>query len=142
MAKSFTRWPRFDGAGKDAHVGDHAAVGVVERIEDRAAQQLVRIFLRGGDAGDDGFEDFLDADAFLALAGMQSSAGMQRMSSSCFLHFGTSAAGRSILLRTGMMVRFCSIARCTLATVWASTPWAASTIRIAPSQAARVRETS
>ena len=36
----------------------------------------------------------------------------------------------------------CFGARWTLATVWASTPWAASTIRTAPSQAARLRETS
>ena len=36
----------------------------------------------------------------------------------------------------------CSTARKALATVWAWTPWVASTSRIAPSQAARLRETS
>ncbi len=57
-----------DGAGENADVGNDAAVGVVEGIEDRATQQLVRIFHRCGDAGDDGFEDFLDADAGLGGA--------------------------------------------------------------------------
>jgi hypothetical protein len=46
-----------------------------------------------------------------------------------------SADGRSILLRTGMRVRFSLSARWTFASVWASMPWVASTTRIAPSQA-------
>ena len=41
----------------------------------------------------------------LALATMASSAGIARMSSSCFLTVGISAFGRSILLMTGMIVR-------------------------------------
>ncbi len=53
-----------------------------------------------------------------------------------------SAAGRSILLTTGMISRLLSIARCALATVCASTPCAASTTSSAPSQAASERETS
>src|SRR6266511_1267311 len=53
-----------------------------------------------------------------------------------------SALGRSTLLRTGISSRPASIAAYVLATVCASTPWAASTTRSAPSQAARLRDTS
>jgi len=59
-----------------------------------------------------------------------------------FAYFSGSAAGRSILLSTGMIVRSLSRARYRFARVWASMPWAASTSRIAPSHAARLRETS
>ncbi len=55
---------------------------------------------------------------------------------------GTLLAGRSILFSTGMISRSLSIARYALATVWASTPWVESTSSTAPSQAARLRETS
>ncbi len=53
-----------------------------------------------------------------------------------------SAPGRSILFRHGMSSRPASIARYVLATVWASTPWEASTTSSAPSHAASDRETS
>ncbi len=43
-----------DRAGKHADVGDHAAVGVVEGVENGGAQELVRVLHRGGHAGDDG----------------------------------------------------------------------------------------
>ena len=79
---------------------------------------------------------------FFALALTASSPGIARMSSICFTTVGMSALGRSILLITGIRVSPCLLARCTLATVCASTPWAASTIRSAPSQAARERDTS
>ena len=78
----------------------------------------------------------------LPLARIASSAGIVRMSSSCFRQSSRLALGRSILLMTGMTLSFCAKARCALATVWASTPWAASIRRTAPSQAARLRETS
>ena len=55
---------------------------------------------------------------------------------------GTSAAGRSILFMTGMMTKFCSMARYRLARVCASTPWLASTSKIAPSTACNDRDTS
>ena len=53
-----------------------------------------------------------------------------------------SAPGRSILLRTGMISRPASMARKRLLSVCAWIPWEASTTRIAPSHAARERETS
>ena len=52
------------------------------------------------------------------------------------------AAGRSILLRTGIIVSSFSIARYRFARVCASMPCAASTNNTAPSQAARDLETS
>ncbi len=52
------------------------------------------------------------------------------------------AASRSILLTTGMSVSPASTARYRLASVCASMPWAASTTRRAPSQAASDLETS
>ena len=53
-----------------------------------------------------------------------------------------SAAGRSILLITGMISRLASSAAYTLASVCASIPCDASTTRTAPSHAASERETS
>ena len=53
-----------------------------------------------------------------------------------------SACGRSILLTTGTISRFASIARYAFASVCASIPWAASTTRSAPSHAWSERETS
>ena len=77
-----------------------------------------------------------------ALARIASSAGMARISSSCRITDGRSEFGRSILLITGMSLSFCFSARWTFATVCASTPCAASTMRSAPSHAASERETS
>ncbi len=57
-------------------------------------------------------------------------------------YFSGWAAGRSILLSTGMIVRSFSSARYRLARVCASMPWAASTTRMVPSHAARERDTS
>ena len=57
-------------------------------------------------------------------------------------YFSGSAAGRSILFSTGMIVRSFSSARYRFASVCASMPCAASTSRIAPSHAASDRETS
>ena len=59
----------FDCAGKDADVGDHAAVGIVQGVENGGAQELVWILNRSGHAGDDRLEDFLDADARLCGGG-------------------------------------------------------------------------
>ena len=71
-----------------------------------------------------------------------SSAGIARSSSiSCLTSSGW-AEGRSILLMAGTMSRLAFIARLALETVWASTPWVASTTSTAPSQAARLRLTS
>ena len=54
-----------DGAVHDSHVGDHALVDVVLRIEDEAAQRRLWVAGRGRDAADDGFEYFIGAGAFL-----------------------------------------------------------------------------
>ena len=54
---------------------------------------------------------------------MTSSRGIARMFSSSSMIVSGSADGRSILLRTGMSVRFSRRARWTLASVWASMPW-------------------
>ena len=67
---------------------------------------------------------------------------MARPSSiSAFTRSG-SAAGRSILLMSGMISKSAFMASIALATVCASTPWVASTTSTAPSQAAKLRETS
>ena len=78
----------------------------------------------------------------LAEASSTSSRGMARTFSSSSMTTSSWAEGRSILLRTGMIVRFWLSARWTLASVWASIPCVASTTRIAPSQACRLRLTS
>ena len=78
----------------------------------------------------------------LALARSTSSRGMASVSSSSPRTISGSADGRSILLMTGMIVRFWAIARWTLARVCASMPWLASMTRIAPSQAWSDRLTS
>ena len=52
------------------------------------------------------------------------------------------ALGKSILFITGKISKLLSIAKYTFAKVWASTPWLLSTTKIAPSHAAKLRETS
>ena len=77
-----------------------------------------------------------------ALTAIAIEASIPKTSSiSCFTR-STSAEGKSILLIIGMISKFCSIARYTFARVCASTPCVASTIKSAPSQAARERDTS
>ena len=78
----------------------------------------------------------------LAEASRTSSRGMARMFSSSSITRSGWAEGRSILLMTGTMTSPWASARCTLASVWASMPWAASTTSTAPSQACRLRLTS
>ncbi len=73
---------------------------------------------------------------------MASEASMPITSSICLRTPSGSAAGRSILLITGTIARLLLEARYTLARVWASTPWEASTTSRAPSQAASERDTS
>ena len=64
------------------------------------------------------------------------------ISSISFLAVSVSALGKSILLITGTISRLLSIAKYAFASVWASTPCVASTIKIAPSHAASDLETS
>ena len=71
-----------------------------------------------------------------------SSAGSPIISSISWITLCGSALGKSILLMTGKISKSLSNAKKTFANVWASTPWAASTTRTAPSQAAKERETS
>ena len=63
-------------------------------------------------------------------------------SSICVFTSSGLAAGRSILLRMGTISKSRSMARWTFARVCAWTPWAASTMRRAPSHAERERDTS
>lgn len=78
----------------------------------------------------------------LALIGMASLASSVNTSEiECFVP-STSALDRSILLMTGIIVNLLASAKFTLAIVWACTPWVASTNKRAPSQAAKLRETS
>ena len=77
-----------------------------------------------------------------ADAGTASDASRPMTSSISARTPGTSALGRSTLLMTGMISRSWSSAWYTFASVCASTPWVASTTRIAPSHAASERDTS
>ena len=79
---------------------------------------------------------------FLAEIRGASWASMPITSSISFFTRSGSALGKSILLITGKTSKSWSNARYTLASVCASIPWAASTTKIAPSQAARLRLTS
>ena len=65
-----------------------------------------------------------------------------KVSNNSFSTFGISALGRSILLITGIISKLLSNAKYTLASVWASIPWVASTTKIAPSHAAKDLDTS
>ena len=59
-----------------------------------------------------------------------------------FFTLSTSALGKSILFITGIIVKSFSKAKYTFASVCASIPCAASTTKIAPSQAAKLLDTS
>ena len=78
----------------------------------------------------------------LAETRITSSRGMASTFSSSSMTTSGWADGRSILLMTGTITRPWASARWTLASVCASMPCAASTTRIAPSQAWRLRLTS
>ena len=78
----------------------------------------------------------------LALTCRQSSAGRPKTCSTSMATLSGLAAGRSILLMTGMSVRSLETARYALATVWAWTPWVLSTTSTAPSHAFSARLTS
>ena len=77
-----------------------------------------------------------------ALASTAPSPGRPMTSSISLRTSSGSAAGRSILLITGMISRSASSAAYTLASVCASMPWEASTTSTAPSHAASERDTS
>ena len=79
---------------------------------------------------------------FLALVKTISSSLNPSVSINSLFTFSGSAFGRSILLITGIIVKLLSRARYKLASVWASIPCAASTTKIAPSQAAKLLDTS
>jgi hypothetical protein len=71
-----------------------------------------------------------------------SAAGIPTTSSISLITRSGSAFGRSTLLITGMISRSAATAASAFATVWASTPCAASTTSSTPSQAASDRDTS
>ena len=79
---------------------------------------------------------------FLALQRIISSSLNPKLSINSFFTLSISALGKSILFITGIIVKSFSIARYRLARVWASIPCAASTTSSAPSQAARLLDTS
>ncbi len=127
----------------DPDVGDHAAVGVVDRVEDQRAGRGLGIADRCRDLPDDLVEQLAYAGPPVFADTRSTSDGSQPMiPASSAAYFSGCALGRSILFSTGMMVRSASMARYRLARVCASIPCAASTSRIAPSQASRERETS
>jgi hypothetical protein len=78
----------------------------------------------------------------LALVRIISSSSHPIKSIICLLTTSIIALGKSILFITGIISSPASIAKYRLLIVCASTPCAASTTKIAPSQAARERETS
>jgi hypothetical protein len=49
----------------DAHEDDDAQVGIVPAIDQHRLERRVAVSLGRGDAGDDGFQHVLDADARL-----------------------------------------------------------------------------
>ena len=67
----FVRCEKFDfhaavhAAGNDAHIGDYAAVGVVNGIEHQGAQKAVLFRFRRRDALNNGFQNIVNADAHL-----------------------------------------------------------------------------
>ena len=97
----------------------------------------------GGHALDETFQQILDTPGPTLAETLETSVQSSPMTSSISSATRSgSALGRSILFRTGRTSRSLSRAMYTLARVWASTPWVASTTSRAPSQAARLRETS
>ncbi len=78
----------------------------------------------------------------LAEIGMMSSRSIPMTFSISSLTISGSAPGKSILFTTPMISRLRSMAIYTLARVCASIPWVASTTKSAPSQEARLLETS
>ena len=78
----------------------------------------------------------------LPLTGIISSSLKPRTLTNSAVTFGTSAFGKSILFITGIIVKLWFRAKYRFARVWASIPWVASTTRIAPSQAAKLLDTS
>ncbi len=55
----------FHRTGKDPHVGDDSAIGVIQGIENSGPQELVRILYGCRHPGDNGFKNLLDADSRL-----------------------------------------------------------------------------
>ena len=118
------------------HVADDALVGVVVGVEDEAAQAALAGSPLGAGSGRRSPRGSPGRRCPpWPRPGCTSSRGIARTFSSSSITTSGWADGRSILLRTGMIVRPSRRARWTLASVWASMPWAASTTRIAPSQA-------
>ena len=77
-----------------------------------------------------------------ALINSASCAGIASTLSICSFTNSGCAAGKSILLITGRIVRLCPAAKKVFATVCASTPCDASTTSSAPSHAESARDTS
>ena len=121
---------------------DHRpAVGFVKGIEDEALQLPSRSPVGAG-TRHDRFQELGNAGAF-ACAHLDDFFFARADQIVDLVHdFFGSRRGRSILLMTGKSSSPCSTARYTFDTVWAWMPCAASTTRMAPSHAFRLRETS
>ena len=124
------------------HVRHDAAVRVERRVEDQGAQRVVRGPVGRRDAPDDLVEQLRHALPGLGRDARISSGSHPTTSASSRAVPAGSACGRSILFRTGTIVRPASRARWKFASVCASIPCAASTSSTAPSHAASDRETS
>jgi hypothetical protein len=95
-------WPFLITPSIDADQDDDAQIGVVPAIDQHRLQRRVAVALGRGNAGDDGFQNFIDADARFG-AGQHRIVGGQADDILDFLAFtfSGSAAGRSILLMHG-----------------------------------------
>ena len=134
---------RGDPAFHHAHQHDRAAIRYRTRNRKSArAAALPPSPFGGGTRSTIASSTLSTPRPLFALIGSASSAGIASTFSICSLRYSGCAAGRSILLITGMMARLWRDARNALATVCASTPWLASTTSSAPSQAESARETS
>ena len=120
------------GAVHHAHKRHHAAIRVEVRVEDKRAQRRVRAALRRGDVVDHGLQEVVHARAGLARGEHRIVGGNGQASSISSRTRSGSAAGRSILLMSGMISRLAFMAIMALATVCASTPCVASTTSTAP----------
>ena len=141
---NFTCMPGLQFAVEHAHVRDDAFVGVEIRIEPQRLQATARRSVSAAECAATIASRISSMPMpSLALARIAVSAGDgQNVFQLLLAPAERWRAARSILLMTGMIVRFCFIARWTLATVCASTPCAASMISNAPSHALKLRETS
>ena len=134
---------RPDGAVEDAHRGHHAAVGVEVRVEDEGLERGVGIARGRRHQIDDGLEQVVDALARLAAHAHGVVGGDGQVLLDLLAHALGLGRGQVDLVDGRHDVEVGVHGQSSaLETVWASTPWVASTTSTAPSHAASERETS